>query len=191
MWALTLLEHPWPPLQWGSVIGASLAAAHIDLRSSRIPNVLTGPLLMAGLVCSAVVGGWSGLADSLLATLLLGLPYVLLYVFAGGGAGDAKLMGGIGAWLGLVQGTVVLFAVALTGVVCALLFARAQGELALASRRVRTVFHLLGASVLTRSDPRGAFATLPSPSESRKMPYGVAIFAGVSYSALGMLACAS
>ena len=191
MWALTLFEHPWPPLQWGTVIGASLAAARFDLRSSRIPNVLTGPLLAAGLASSIVVGGWSGLADSLLATFLLGLPYVLLYMFAGGGAGDAKLMGGIGAWLGLVQGTVVLFSVALTGVVTALFFAHVHGELGLVSRRVRTVFHLLTASLLTRSSPREAFATLPSPAEARKMPYGVAIFAGVSFSALGMLACIS
>lgn len=140
---------------------------------------------------SAVVGGWSGLADSVLATLLLALPYVLLFIFAGGGAGDAKLMGAIGAWLGLVQGTVVLFAVALTGAIVGFVFASAHGEVGLVGRRVRTVFHLLSVSVLTRSDPRGAFASLPPPGESRKMPYGVAIFAGVSFSALGMYVCAS
>ncbi len=191
MWALTLLEHPWPPLQWGSVLGASLAAAFFDLRRTRIPNALTGTLLAGGLVSSAVAGGWAGVADSLVATFLLALPYVLLYAFAGGGAGDAKLMGAIGAWLGLVQGAVVLFSVALTGALLAFFLAGTHGELGLVGRRVKTVFHLLTASVLTRSDPREAFASLPKPSEARKMPYGVAIFVGLSTSALGVCICAS
>jgi prepilin peptidase CpaA len=191
MLATTLFEHPWPPLQWGSVLGASLAAAHLDLRSRRIPNVLTAPLLAGGLLSSAVACGWPGLAESLLATVLLALPYVLLYAFAGGGAGDAKLMGAIGAWLGLVQGGVVLFAVASSGVLLAFLLARSHGELALVGGRVRTVFHLLAASFLTRSDPRQAFASLPPTSQARKMPYGVAIFVGLSLAALGVNLCAS
>ena len=32
--------------------------------------------------------------------LLLGIPFVILFLIAGGGAGDAKMMAAIGAWVG-------------------------------------------------------------------------------------------
>ena len=43
-------------LQWGVVIGASLAAAIFDLRERRIPNMLCGPLFIAGLICENIEG---------------------------------------------------------------------------------------------------------------------------------------
>ena len=100
MWAATLWDHNMLPLQWGVVIGTALAAAVCDLRTRRVPNLLTGPIVLAGLAWGIWVGGWAGLADSVAGCLLLAIPYVLLFVFAGGGAGDAKLMGAIGSrWL--------------------------------------------------------------------------------------------
>src|SRR5687768_7423149 len=113
MWATTLQNHPSPLLQWGAVLGATAVAAFTDSRARRIPNWLTGPVLAAGLIQAVVVGGGAGLADSLAAMLMLALPYIVLFLFAGGGAGDAKLMGALGSWLGLVQGAVVLGLVAL------------------------------------------------------------------------------
>ena len=88
-------------IQWGIVIGASLVAAVFDARRNRIPNVLTIPLLLLGVTSSIFFGGLSGLAQSVGACILLALPFVLLFIFANGGAGDAKLMGAIGAWIGL------------------------------------------------------------------------------------------
>ena len=51
MWALTLSEHPVPLLQWGTVLGASLAASFTDARSRR--EAITGdttPWLVRGVV---------------------------------------------------------------------------------------------------------------------------------------------
>src|SRR5258705_13452978 len=104
MWLTTLYEHPTPSLQWGTVLGASLVAAFWDLRSRRIPNLLTFPLVLGGWAAAAWASGGAGLADSLTATVILGAPFVLLFVFAGGRAGDAKLVGGVGAWLGGANG---------------------------------------------------------------------------------------
>ena len=106
-------------LQWGVVISVSLVAAIWDLRTRRIPNLLTVPVLAAGLVWAGFTGGLSGLAESVAACLLLALPFVLLFLFVGGGAGDAKLMGAIGVWLGLSQGVTALFCVAAAGIILA------------------------------------------------------------------------
>ena len=84
MWAETLWNHHLLPLQWGVAIGTSLAAAVCDVRTRRVPNLLTGPMLLAGLSWGIWIGGWAGLADSAAGCLLLAIPYVLLFVFAGG-----------------------------------------------------------------------------------------------------------
>jgi Flp pilus assembly protein protease CpaA len=140
--------------QWGVVIGASLVAAGGDLRERRIPNALTVPLLVVGLLWATWIGGLSGLAEAVAAVILLAAPYVLLFVFAGGGAGDAKLMGAIGAWLGLTQGVVVLLCVAVTGMILAVVKAIAQ------KRPI---------SYRTDSEQSGVL----------DLPYGIAISAGV------------
>lgn len=176
-----LLDHPFPWIQWGTVIGASLAAAVIDLRSQRIPNVLTIPLFFSGLLQAALWGGGPAILDSLLAACVLMLPYVLLFVFAGGGAGDAKLMGGIGAWLGLMKGALALGAVSVTGILFAFLFARARGRLDPLIKRLELVGRLLAVRLWLRDLP----TPVDSPAATRvaderdKMPYGAAIGAGV------------
>ena len=107
--------------QWGVIISASLVSAIWDVRSRRIPNMITFPLLLAGLIWATWHGGLSSLAEAAGACVLLALPYVFLFVFANGGAGDAKLMGAIGAWLGFKQGIIVLCCVATAGIILAII----------------------------------------------------------------------
>jgi prepilin peptidase CpaA len=81
------------------VLGASLAAAVTDVRSFRIPNRLTLPLLACGLVYQLVTAGLSGLGAGLLG-VLLGFALLVPFHVAGGlGAGDVKLLAAVGAWL--------------------------------------------------------------------------------------------
>jgi len=167
-------------LQWGVVICASLVAAVFDLRTRRVPNAITGPLLVAGLIQAMSIGGLSGLVDAVGACVLLAMPFVLMFLFAHGGAGDAKFMGAIGAWLGLAQGTIVLFCVAGAGIVLAIARAIAQ-------KRLRFVLGNVFVSVCTfiiyltgyRMKQYGADEAGADQSYGLSIPYGVAIFAGV------------
>ncbi len=166
--------------QWGVVICASLVAARSDLRERRIPNALTFPLLAVGLIWASWLGGLSGLAESAGACVLLALPYVLMFMFAGGGAGDAKLMGAIGAWLGLRQGAVVFVCVAAAGVVLAIAKAIEQKQLKSVLTSILVSIYTFMLLVIGRKMPRLA-DDRPDKNRSGKLdiPYGVAIFAGV------------
>ena len=59
----------------------------------------------------------------------MSLPFVFLFIFSGGGAADAKLMGAIGMWLGARNGVVALAAVLLAGAVLGLLYALSKRRL--------------------------------------------------------------
>lgn len=188
MWATTLFHHPMPLLQWGAVLCASLVAAVSDARHRRIPNLLTFPLLLVGLASSLAFGGTPGLLDGFAACLLLAFPYVLLFVFAGGGAGDAKLMGALGAWLGLLSGTVVLFAVALSGTAFALAHAHRRHASVAALVSVGGLTRGVATSVLSGGPLSDLPALLKPAEDAERIPYGLAILAGVTLSAGGVLA---
>jgi prepilin peptidase CpaA len=178
MWSTALHDSGIVPLQWGAVLGTSLVAAFWDARTRRIPNALTGVLLLGGLLHAGLVAGAAGLADSVVACLLLATPYVVLFALAGGGAGDAKLMGAIGAWLGLLDGTRVLVGVCLAGVLLGLLWAAAHRRLPAVLGRLKLVTTGLLHLPFRRISARAVAAAIPAEHEGLPMPYGPAIFAG-------------
>lgn len=186
MWALTLWEDGHLLTQWGVVIGASVIAAGTDLAARRIPNWLTFPVVLGGLVFAGVQHGLSGLADAAAATVLLSLPYVLLFLFAHGGAGDAKLMGAIGAWLGLVNGLAVLGAVALAGVVLAAVYAVIRGRGRQVSVNLAGITQSLVVAVLTRTRPPINDSSPSTAEPMLTMPYGLAICVGTCVAAIGV-----
>ena len=83
------------------VLALVIAAAAFDLHSRRIPNVLVLLGLIAAVPVQWIVHGgaaglWLGL-QGLATGVAVMLPFYLLRAF---GAGDAKLMGAIGAFVG-------------------------------------------------------------------------------------------
>lgn len=116
-------------LQMTLVLGL-LVAAITDVRSGRIPNSVTFPLVISGLVFHTWADGWQGLLFSLLGCLV-GLGCLIWFYARGGmGAGDVKLLGAIGAYLGPTQ---VVYAFAVAAILggaysLALLFAQGGGQ---------------------------------------------------------------
>ncbi len=140
---------------------------------------------MLGLGWHAWFGGWGGAASSLGGCVIAALPFVLLYVYAGGGAGDAKLMMAVGAWLGFVQGILVLLAVVLAGAALGLAqaaFARRLGEVTGRLGRLARVW--LGWIALGRRPPKHDSTENTQPLQ---MSYAVSIFSGVAIAAIGTL----
>ena len=81
-------------------IGVGLTACVTDLRSRRIPNMLTFGAAGAGLVFAAVTGGWTGFGNATLGWLIGALAFIVPFALGGLGGGDVKLLAAIGAWLG-------------------------------------------------------------------------------------------
>ena len=96
-WTEVLTEHSWA-VQLVCVI--LIVAAWIDGKELRVPNWITYPMVFSGLAFCTWVGGWSGLGAGLLGMVCGLLCLLPLYSVGGMGAGDVKLMAGMGAWLG-------------------------------------------------------------------------------------------
>jgi prepilin peptidase CpaA len=169
------------------IFSVCLVAAIWDLASRRIPNFLTFPLITTGLLWSAWVRGPWGFLDALVAATVLALPYVLLFVYGGGGGGDVKLMAGIGAWMGLSMGAIVLMLVALSGVLLGVFMALVRRNFNATLRRIAGIgYQLIPATqgqVVTGL--RNGLSLETSPSQT--IPYGVAIFMGICLAIGGVL----
>ncbi|MDA7977305.1 MAG: prepilin peptidase [Pirellulales bacterium] len=77
-----------------------VVAAVIDGWKLKVPNWVTFPFIISGWIYMGVADGWSGFGYSLLGTTV-GLGLLLpLYAIGGMGAGDVKLLAGVGAWVG-------------------------------------------------------------------------------------------
>ncbi|MEX0974516.1 MAG: A24 family peptidase [Bacillota bacterium] len=137
-------------------------AAFWDLRTQKIPNWLTLPAVLLGLVLNAAIGGPSGLRASALGTVtgvaLLFVPFAM----GGMGAGDVKMLAAVGS----LAGPAFVFRTFLYGSITG-------GLIALAV--------IFGRSYLLRGMKLGP-APIDGGIRSRAkqvFPYGVAILAGV------------
>jgi prepilin peptidase CpaA len=93
-------------------------AAVIDGFELKVPNWVTFPFILSGWAYSTLAFGWEGLGWSLVGTVI-GLALLLpAYAIGGMGAGDVKLLAGVGAW---VYGTHTVYAFAISAIVGAVL----------------------------------------------------------------------
>ncbi len=103
------------PVLLALVGGYTLVAATLDFRTQKIPNYLTIPAAVLGLVYHTFFGSGPLFA---LAGLAVGFVLLLLpFILGGGGAGDVKMLAALGAWVGPLWVTIILAIGAVLGCV--------------------------------------------------------------------------
>jgi len=165
------------PIPFLIPLGVGLLWAVVsDLRRRRIPNVVSGSILLGGLILGGYHGGaWavlSGFAASVALVVVLYLPWR-----AGGiGGGDVKLAAAVGAWVGM--GHLLSFAIASAvagGVVAAVGYLRAPPAV-----RADVRANLMLAGVHGELPPAAASHRKSQVS----VPYALAISAGAAVALL-------
>lgn len=87
----------------------ALVAFVWDVRTRRIPNALTVSAFVGALIFHTITGGWTGLGLALAGFATGFGPLFVLWLIGRGGAGDVKLLGALGAWMGAPLTLIVFF----------------------------------------------------------------------------------
>jgi prepilin peptidase CpaA len=160
-------------------LAVAVIGSATDIATRRIPNRLTYFAMLAALAGRFAVHGWRGLGSGIAGGLIAGGAFLVFFLIRAMGAGDVKLVTAVGCFVGPTTAVEVVLASTIAGGVFALIFALWQGRLRIVLANVVKIlrFHATeGAEVhpsLNLSNP-----------QSTRLPYGVAIAAGVLYSAM-------
>ena len=149
-----------------------LIAVTSDIRFRKIPNWLTYSSMIVGIAYHTWMRGIDGFLFSV-GGVVLGVAFLfVIYILGGGGAGDAKLMGAIGGFLGPTGVCRAFFLTAIIGGIYVLIYLALKGYLWQAVKRYGT---LLKTFLLTKE-----FIYIPPPKTEKKprLAYGLAIALG-------------
>lgn len=184
-----------PALNDLALLALSLLAIWLDLTRRKIPNLLTLPFMIAGLLYHALFGGWGGLWFAL-AGLLAGLALLLLpFALGGVGGGDVKYLGAAGALQGASFVVAAFLVGAVLGGLLSLGYLIVRGRLGLTLRRLgglilAPLFRQLG--LVLKADfffRAAAWFSPPAAREEEKLylPYGVPIAIGALLTVSGLV----
>jgi len=107
----------------------AIAGSVTDVKSRRVPNLVTIPAFLLGLLMHLVFGGWRQMLSSLAAGTICGLVFLVFYLAGGMGAGDVKLIMAVGCIAGMPHIAFILILTAIAGGVMAIALALFRGRL--------------------------------------------------------------
>jgi prepilin peptidase CpaA len=147
-----------------------VVAAVIDGWKLKVPNWITFPMIATGWIYSFASGGWAGLGWSVLATFFgLALLYGI-YMVGGMGAGDVKLLAGIGAWVHAEHTWNIFATTAIVGGIMAILMIAYSGRW----KKHFQQFNMLIGEFVEVKDPEALFQRAAERKPRMYLlPYGV------------------
>jgi prepilin peptidase CpaA len=151
----------------------ALAGAACDVVSRRIPNAVTLPAILFGLMVHGILGGWKGMLSAAGGGLVCGMVFSLFFVAGGMGGGDVKLITAVGCHAGFPLIGPLLLGTSLAGGLMAV-------AVALYRRKWKQTIRNLGslavhhAAAGLRRHPELHLGN----EQSLRLPYAVAIAAG-------------
>ena len=151
------------------VVVLTALATGADVRTRRVPNILTGPALLLGIGAHLALGGTSGALGALAGAVVAGLLLFPGWFSGWMGAGDVKLMAAVGAWLAFPLSVYAALAALVAGGVISLVVAARHGIL---------VQSLRGALLLIPGVLAGGARTGTPPHSGFRFPFALAILAG-------------
>lgn len=157
-------------------------AAIIDIYTHRIPNFITVPAFCIGLLLHSLQNGWVGVLNGLLGFFIGFSIFFLLWLLGGKGAGDAKLIGAVGALIGWEQLLRAFVLTAFVGGFLAILYIlKKEAVQQTLSNLAQFPAHAMQRLARRNFDPASSPLTLQSPT-AIKFPYGVPIAVGTMLS---------
>jgi prepilin peptidase CpaA len=162
-------------------ISVGLIAATVDVWTFKVHNVVTLPLLLSGLAYHSFQDGLAGLGFSLAGAGFGFAALVIFYAVGGIGAGDVKLMAGMGAWLGAAMTVqVVLVAGLATGIYALVLLLFAGGAQYLLTNLAILVFRVRAVAIHFSGEERVEDVVRQTDSRRRRLiPFAAMVAVGV------------
>lgn len=152
-----------------------VVAAIIDGMILKVPNWLTFPFILCGWTHGLIHGGAAGLGWSLVGTFV-GLSLLLVVRAIGGmGAGDVKLLAGVGAWLGTAPTWGAFVATALVGGIMGAVMIATSGQWQKHYAMARQILHEW---VTIRNPEKLAAIARERKPTMRLLPYGIPMAIG-------------
>ena len=162
------------PVVISCAAGSTALACCTDLWSRRIPNWLTGPLVVLGLTVQTYTRGWTGLLDAVLGSLFCGLMFFVFYLAGGMGAGDVKLIAAEGCLLGAHRSPALLLGTVIAGGLFAIVLAAKGRHL---TQSLRSVASLVAHHHRMGLVPHAQLSL--ANKDALRLPYALPVAAGV------------
>jgi len=156
-------------------VAVAVIACGYDLRTRRIPNPLTFGAALSAVAFNVVATGSSGFMTAGGGWLLGVVLFIPFFALGGMGAGDVKLLGAIGAWLGPEAVLHVALYTALAGGPIAIVVALRSGYLRQALSNLKTLVTFW----LTVGVQPVEGITLDGQQNSPRLAYALPMLAGL------------